>query len=320
MGLTASVLGWFGAAAVDASAPAVAELAGVPVSAITLSAAAADPDLDHAAYCVGEPFRCGLGDPYPALVHEVRVPVAGADRDPLVVVLPGAGAGCEAHQIWPTVAAAAGFRAICLGYPSAPVVAQICAGDDAPDCAERVRAELVFGDDRSPLIELSPANAVEGRLGALLGTLAGLDRDGGWRRYLARDGRPRWERIFVVGFGQGAGHVGLLARDRALGRAILLSGGCDPDPAEPGGLAGWCAADGRATPPASTLLAWHREEIGASALDALAAAWQVRAWIDETPTAHPYGVVGWDPYVPVDADGWPLAPVVDAELRLLLAP
>ncbi|MEQ1568305.1 MAG: hypothetical protein ABMA64_21880 [Myxococcota bacterium] len=283
------------------------------VVSVEVTATELDPTLAQAEWELDG--ASGTGDPFPNQTHRLALPVGGPTRDELVLILPGTAQECAQFTTLVDTAASYGFAALCLGYPNQPMVAETCAGSDDPACSEGVRTEILYGLDASPLLALTSENSVAGRLAVALDVLHAAFPADGWDRYLGPDGVV-WDQVAAVGFSQGAGHVSLLARDHALSRAVLLSGGCDPSVE---GRSAWCT-DPRATPLDHTFLYWHRDEPAAAELASLADALGqgpavdvdtsglgcARALTTGQETAQTHGVVAVDGAIAVDDAGAPV--------------
>jgi hypothetical protein len=160
-----------------------------------------------------------LADPKIVEFHApnyVYLDTRAAAQGRLLVFLPGSNAGPERLQKLLVVAARIGMHAIGLQYNNSPSLKRLCPDGD-PDCFERARLDIVYGfGDR-----VDRAHSVENRLISLLAWLHRGHPEEGWGQYLA-DGAPVWERIVFAGHSQGGSHVGLIARDHVVDRAILL--------------------------------------------------------------------------------------------------
>lgn len=172
------------------------------------TAAAADPDAGQA-----------LGNQVAAL--DTRV----APRGLLVVYLHGAGApttcGSVAHEDF---LAQRGFHVIGPCYSSAYGVNNC--GNDIGGC----RLEAFDGIDRTTVIDIPPADAIETRVVRMLQHLQTLNPQGGWDYFIV-NGQPRWSAIVISGISHGASTAGLIAKVRPVARAVMLSGPLDTNQA-----------------------------------------------------------------------------------------
>ena len=95
----------------------------------------------------------------------------------------------------------------------------------APDpatCYENTRLEIIDGIDRSPLVNITPANGIDNRLTKLLRYLARQFPEEGWDRFLLQD-QPKWSQIAVSGHSQGGGNAAMIAKIRLVARVVLFS-------------------------------------------------------------------------------------------------
>ncbi len=146
--------------------------------------------------------------------------VAPAAR--LFVMLPGTGAIPRFYREIVRTGAARGYHAIGLTYPNDVAVGDRCAQNPDPDCAGKVRREVITGEDTSSLLAVDRANAIVGRLIALLSYLNANFPDEGWGQYLINS-QPDWARITVAGHSQGGGHAAYFAKLFALDRTVMFS-------------------------------------------------------------------------------------------------
>ncbi len=139
-------------------------------------------------------------------------------RDELLLFLPP-GPGTLNYTLlqW---GALAGYRVISLGWANDDFVAA-CAPDEV--CLDNGRWELLYGEDRSDVIDLEPYDALAPRLYSLLTHLDTVRPEEGWGRYYDDEG-VRWEEIVVFGWSFGAGQAAYLAGKNRVDGLILLSG------------------------------------------------------------------------------------------------
>jgi hypothetical protein len=158
-------------------------------------------------------------------------------RGRLFVMLPGTGATAGVYREIVRTGAARGYHALGLTYPNDEAVGSLCSLSADPDCAGRVRREIITGEDTSTLVSVNTANAIIARLTALLQFLDRTFPAEGWGQFLA-GGQPDWSRITVAGHSQGGGHAGYLAKLFALDRAVMFAAPGDTGVA-PGTAAQW---------------------------------------------------------------------------------
>ena len=144
----------------------------------------------------------------------------------VLVMLPGTnGVPANARRIG-SVAAEQGYRAIGLMYADDLAVLDACAVDPDPDCMERMRAEISFGESLSPWVDVSFENSIAGRLLDLLRYLDRTRPTERWNQFV--DGATvRWARVAVSGLSQGGGHAAYLAKVRLVARVIMFGAPAD---------------------------------------------------------------------------------------------
>ncbi|HZZ67426.1 MAG TPA: hypothetical protein VFE18_04570 [Phenylobacterium sp.] len=119
-----------------------------------------------------------------------------------------------------------GYNAIAIAYRNYEAVAPLCARSSDDDCTEKVREEILTGVDLTPLVTITPKDALEPRLEKLLVYLRTTYPSEGWGEFLNGD-QINWSLISAAGHSQGAGHVALLAKRHAMDRAVIISGVAD---------------------------------------------------------------------------------------------
>lgn len=159
--------------------------------------------------------------------HIALLPAANAVRKArLFLFVAGTRTATSMVQDIVRTAARRGYHAISIAYPNAEAVAALCKASADDDCTGKVREEILTGEDLSPLVTVSRADAVEPRLYRLLVYLDAKYPGEGWQAFLSH-GAVDWSRISAAGHSQGAGHVALLAKRHALLRSMMISGVAD---------------------------------------------------------------------------------------------
>jgi hypothetical protein len=167
-------------------------------------------ETDHA-------ITSALGDHY--VVNNPWV----AHRDVLFLFFPGTVSRATNYKLLCETAADLGFHAISLQYVNDVSVNTKCARARNLECYENMRREILFGQDFSPHVNVTPPNSVENRLVKLLQYLADrypLDR---WDQYLTAQGVPRWSRILLAGHSQGGGHAAMLGRYYSTAGVVMFA-------------------------------------------------------------------------------------------------
>jgi len=120
-------------------------------------------------------------------------------------------------------AARVGYHVVGLMYVNSGGIAQTCPADPDPaTCYENARVEVVDGIDRSPIVDVNPANSIDNRLTKLLEYLAAQYPGEGWSRFLAHD-RPKWSQIAISGHSGGGGFAAMIAKLRVVARVVLFA-------------------------------------------------------------------------------------------------
>ena len=155
--------------------------------------------------------------------HVAWLDTAARSNHRLLVFLPGTGLTPAAYQLVQQEAARVGYHVIGLMYPNTPGIAKVCPFDPDPaTCYERLRLEIIDGVDRSPWVDVNPANSIDNRLTKVLQYLATQYPDEGWDRFLLND-QPKWSHIAVSGHSQGGGHAAMIAKIRLVARVVMFS-------------------------------------------------------------------------------------------------
>jgi pimeloyl-ACP methyl ester carboxylesterase len=168
------------------------------------------------------PGETGVG------ITEVHGPHIAVDdpavrgRRELVLMIQGTGGRAQGCRKIDSCFAEMGYHVISIDYPNS-VVTTVCS--DSPDsaCFDGFRQEILFGTPVSSNVAVDSVNCILNRFTRVLVWLAEHDRDGGWKNFL-RHGRPRWNRIVVMGHSQGAGHAAYLGKTYRVAGVVMLSG------------------------------------------------------------------------------------------------
>ena len=167
--------------------------------------------------------------------HYIFLDPEARRRNRLFVHMPGAPNPPDQFVYLATEAARLGYHVIVLSYPNDQEIG-ICKAD--PVCQENVRLEVMDGIDRTPLIDVSRSNSIEGRLANLLQQLTNRPPDEGWSQFL-NDGEPNWSQIVISGASFGGSEAAMLAKFHGVDRVTLFAA---PRDTIPGGLPpGWVA-------------------------------------------------------------------------------
>lgn len=143
-------------------------------------------------------------------------------RGRLFVMLPGTGATPSIYREIVRTGAARGYHALGLTYRNDDATESLCAASPDPDCAGKVRREVITGEESSTLVSVDAANGIIARLRALLVFLAATYPAEGWSQFLSA-GEPDWAKVTIAGHSQGGGHAGYFAKLVSLDRTVMFS-------------------------------------------------------------------------------------------------
>jgi hypothetical protein len=213
----------------DKETPVAGGLPPAPVPTLTPPPTPAPPSVEHEITpSLTSSLIVGSTSPHIAINPGPTAPAKGK----LFVMLPGTTAVPRTYQYVVRTGPPRGYHAIGLNYPNDDTIASQCVGSSDPDCNGKARREVITGEDISPVVSVSYANSITGRLVSLLTYLNATYPNEGWGQFLF-GGQPRWELITAAGHSQGGGHAGYLAKLVSLDRAVMFSA-----PGEPGGAGG----------------------------------------------------------------------------------
>lgn len=164
--------------------------------------------------------------------HVVYFDPGVSPRDLLFVHLPGSFGVPENSRLILQEVARQGVPAIGLRYPNSWTVARLCRGSPDPACHERVRREILDGEDRTPLVMVTPANSIQHRLLSLLRYLSARYPSEGWERFF-EGGELDWSKIVVSGHSQGGGHAAFIAKVKEVARVIMFASPGDRSQGQP---------------------------------------------------------------------------------------
>lgn len=161
-------------------------------------------------------------------VHTVFLDPSAKARNQLVLFLPGTNGRTGNVDGFCGTAASLGFHVVNLMYPDG-IAATVARNDKDRNAFLNFRLEIIEGGDRSPYVEVSPADSIENRLIKLLRFLAKERPNENWGQFLTAAGEPAWPKLVVSGGSQGAGHSALIAIRHRVARAVLFGGPKDYD-------------------------------------------------------------------------------------------
>jgi hypothetical protein len=158
--------------------------------------------------------------------HYVYVDQSVPSVHKLLVFFPGSYGDPSRQQLIVEEAAQLGYQAINLSYPNSWTVGGLCRNSGDTDCYEKVRQEIIDGNNHSEEVDIDRANSIENRLVKLLHYLDKEQPSEGWSNYLSGE-KPRWESIIVAGHSQGGGQAAMIAKNNLVARVVMLSAPLD---------------------------------------------------------------------------------------------
>jgi hypothetical protein len=157
----------------------------------------------------------------------VLAPQSPSDRkNKLFLYIVGSGISETTAQEILYAGARRGYNAIAIAYRNYEAVVPLCARSSDDNCTGKVREEILTGIDLSPLVTVTPKDALEPRLQKLLVYLNATYPSEGWGEFL-KGNDIDWSKVSAAGHSQGAGHVALLAKRHEMDRAVMISGVAD---------------------------------------------------------------------------------------------
>ena len=161
------------------------------------------------------------GKDLPHLVlRNPEVPAQGR----LLLFLPGTVGRPAQYTEFLKTAANMGMDAIGLSYDNNVAMRDLCTTSTDRSCHEKARKEVIYGREGHPQLSVDSLNSIVHRTMRLLLYLANAYPQADWMQYLDEEGGLDWSRIVVAGHSQGSGHAGILAKDHAVDRCILIAG------------------------------------------------------------------------------------------------
>jgi hypothetical protein len=156
--------------------------------------------------------------------HLLCLDPAARTKNRLLVFLPGTRARTHSYSMLMEEAARSGLHAISLSYMHRFAVnLEVCPYQDDPDCHEKIRKEIIYGEDALESLQISRTNSVLNRLVKLLLYLDEQHPAEGWGRFVADDGEPDWSSIVISGHSQGGGHATMIAKNHRVARLIIFT-------------------------------------------------------------------------------------------------
>lgn len=155
--------------------------------------------------------------------HYVYLRPDVSSKNALLVHLPGSFGEPKRATRFGRHAATLGFHSIGLMYPNVPTVGSFCTNNNAVNCFEEVRREIVEGQNYSLEINIAPQESILSRLRMLLIYLNTNFPTENWGQFLDENNQIRYEKLLFSGHSQGGGHAALIAKYFPIQRALCFS-------------------------------------------------------------------------------------------------
>ncbi len=146
-----------------------------------------------------------------------------AEKNLLVVHLPGSYGEPKRATLFGTLAADLGFHSIGLMYPNVPTVGSFCTSSLDANCFEDVRREIIEGIDFSPSITINSNESILNRVKKLIVYLDNNFPTENWGQFLDGNNNIDFSKIIFSGHSQGGGHAALIAKYYPIKRAVCFS-------------------------------------------------------------------------------------------------
>jgi hypothetical protein len=206
-------------------------------------------DFDHKVVAVNPKTIDAAVQIDPNKDHLVGIPKHVTPNAKLFVFLTGSKGSPSANTQIIHMASYAGFTAVSLAYPNAPLADECENAVDNEQCEEDYRREVISGDDVSAEATVGRADSIEGRIVSLAKYFNQEKPGAGFDKYFSGS-EPVWSNIVLTGHSQGGAYAGMISQAEKVGAVLHFSSFCDYFQTSPteGHFADWCD-DPRATGP-----------------------------------------------------------------------
>ncbi|MFK7925945.1 MAG: hypothetical protein AB8H47_28610 [Bacteroidia bacterium] len=154
--------------------------------------------------------------------HQAWIAPDAVKKNQLLVFLGGTSSSPRLYQEFSQFAALEGYHVLNVAYNNSPSV-QVCSGDPAQECFERLREETWAGRNTSTRIFVNEVHSVENRLRRLIQYMDQISPDEGWDQYYSGED-ILYDNIVAAGHSQGAGLAAYIGRQEKVARVIMFSG------------------------------------------------------------------------------------------------
>ncbi|MEM6345303.1 MAG: hypothetical protein AAF927_15535 [Bacteroidota bacterium] len=154
--------------------------------------------------------------------HQAWIAPDAVKRNQLLVFFGGTSSSPRLYQAFPQFAALEGYHVVNVAYNNSPSV-QVCSGDPATECFERLREETWQGRNTSTRIFINEVHSAENRLRRLIQYLHEISPDEAWDQFFEGE-EIQYDRLVMAGHSQGAGLAAYVGRQERVARVIMFSG------------------------------------------------------------------------------------------------
>jgi hypothetical protein len=145
-----------------------------------------------------------------------------ADKNTLIVFLPGTSRAPSGYLYMIEQMAMLGYHVIGLTYKTDPAINPICRPTEDVTCHWRARMETIDGVDRHPSVSVNFSNSILNRLQKALNFFNTRYPTGGWGQFNTGN-QLQWNKIIVTGHSQGASLSGIMGEEFPVKRVVMWS-------------------------------------------------------------------------------------------------
>jgi dienelactone hydrolase len=153
--------------------------------------------------------------------HRVYHNPSVAEKNLLVVFLPGTGGKGGNAKEFCRLAADHGFHVVSLAYPST-ISMSVFHNSKDPNAFLKARENIIYGKVQFENLGVNEPNSINNRLLKLVGFLATTYPKENWDQFLDRNGSLEWRKLVLSGGSQGGGHAALLGMQHEVARVLMF--------------------------------------------------------------------------------------------------
>ncbi len=153
--------------------------------------------------------------------HRVYRNQSAAEKNLLVVFLPGTGGKGGNAAAFCRLPADHGFHVVSLAYPSTISMSVFHKSTD-PDAFLKARENILYGKVPFGNLGVNEPNSIHNRLLKVVRYLAATYPKENWDQFLDRNGSLEWRKLVLSGCSQGGGHAALLGMQHEVARVLMF--------------------------------------------------------------------------------------------------